>query len=495
MHLGIFFLSLFVAFHLILALIVGVYYFYALDMGAFNSIGISTRFILDFILSYLSVSLVFGLPLSALFAFLLRKYFSGNRYIVGFSRFLILFVSLSLLAAALLLANSERIGSEIRLIPFFGGGILLSFLLAGIWAIFSSRGERRGWRRWAITGPFLICILATAGILGSKFSAPAEKHPVDLGAVQTASTGIKILILGIDGADWIVLDRFMQEGVLPNLQKVREGGSRGELNIGIWYTAPSWTTLFSGVDHTIHGIVDYIGYSDETGNLIRKSRLDDFFIRILQGVPLEKIPESVMSRLITRPLRLCRSFYSTRFYPFETDQKPLDATHIKEKRIWQVASEMGRRVGLFSADLSWPAEAVNGYMVTNAFMRGEQRLSVYPESLYSEVKPYLDGPVVFPATMPEKDQAGLEDRLFLGGIREQYERQFREISIVRHLWKKEGDFDLLIYKFRQPDSIKHRFLQFMRPEVFPWSGIYIKTRFMLPAKWQKRTYRWGLNRY
>ena len=468
LHFGIFFLTLYVFFHLVLAFLIGGYYFYTLDIGAFHSVGITARFILDFALSYLSVSLIFGLPLSMAASLLLRKNFSGKKYVVALSRFVVLFASFNLFGAVLLLVNSERIGSEIRLIPLFCGVILFSFLFATIGYRVAFRKEAGGWRRWMVPGAFLFCFLASVVILGTRFSSPERKRPVDLSTVKTEPTGIKILILGIDGADWLILDKYMEEGILPNFKRAKANGAWGELGIRIWYTAPSWTTLFSGVDHNIHGIVDYIGYSDDQGNLITRSKLDDFIVRILQGVPLEKIPESGIHRLTTGPVRLCRSFYSNRFYPFEKDQKPLNATHIKEKRIWQVAHEVGKKTGLFSVDFSWPAEEVNGYMVTDAFMRGEHRLAVYPQDLYPEVRSYLDEPVVFPETMPAQEQVALADRLFLAGVREQYERQFREISIVRALWEKQGDYDLLIYKFRQPDSIKHRFLQFMRPESFPW---------------------------
>ena len=38
---------------------------------------------------------------------------------------------------------------------------------------------------------------------------------------------MKVMVLGLDGATWDVLEPLIQEGLLPNLARLREQGSSG----------------------------------------------------------------------------------------------------------------------------------------------------------------------------------------------------------------------------------------------------------------------------
>ena len=42
-------------------------------------------------------------------------------------------------------------------------------------------------------------------------------------------TDPRVLILGLDGATFTVLEPFMQSGLMPNLRKLTEGGVRADL--------------------------------------------------------------------------------------------------------------------------------------------------------------------------------------------------------------------------------------------------------------------------
>jgi predicted AlkP superfamily phosphohydrolase/phosphomutase len=468
-HLTIFFLGLWGLFHLLLALVIGGYYYVTLNMADYQSIGLTTRFFLDFGLSYLLISCLAGLPLAVAAALLLRSSWRDRKWPIFFSRVILLFTSFSLLFGAVLLANTEKIGSEVTLIPLFAGGCLMALLLALVFLKFPSEKKSGPRLRWKIPAVCAICCSLSVLILASQFTGVSRGDAPDPGTVPRQQTGVRVLMLGIDGADWLVMDRFMAEGILPNLLKVKEEAALGDLDVKIWYTAPSWTTIFSGVDHRVHGVVDYLGYADQAGRLIRKTGFDDFMVRILKGAPLEKVPQGRLHQICVFPLKIWRALYSDWVYPFEKVRKPIFATHIEQKRIWQITSDMGMKTGVFSADLSWPAGNINGFLISDRFMLGERLLAAYPNSLYNEVSHFLEGPVTFPEAFPFFEPDNLTDALFLRGVREQYERQAREIAVSRHLWEKaENRYDFLIFKFRQPDSIKHRFLQFIRPDVFPW---------------------------
>jgi len=68
----------------------------------------------------------------------------------------------------------------------------------------------------------------------------------------------KLIVLGLDGADWKILEPLMAEGALPNLKRMMDGGSHARLQSTCPpLTAPSWTTIFTGVNPGKHGIYDF----------------------------------------------------------------------------------------------------------------------------------------------------------------------------------------------------------------------------------------------
>jgi predicted AlkP superfamily phosphohydrolase/phosphomutase len=74
-------------------------------------------------------------------------------------------------------------------------------------------------------------------------------------ADRTGERGGRVAVLGIDGATWNVIIPLMKRGKLPNLQRLMEGGSSGELLSDEFARSPVvWTTIFSGFPPEVHGV-------------------------------------------------------------------------------------------------------------------------------------------------------------------------------------------------------------------------------------------------
>lgn len=68
----------------------------------------------------------------------------------------------------------------------------------------------------------------------------------------------KTVIIGLDGATWKLLDPLLQQGRLPNLQKIVSGGARATLlSTKPPVTVPAWTTFATGVQPGKHGCYDF----------------------------------------------------------------------------------------------------------------------------------------------------------------------------------------------------------------------------------------------
>jgi predicted AlkP superfamily phosphohydrolase/phosphomutase len=162
---------------------------------------------------------------------------------------------------------------------------------------------------------------------------------VVVGCGQRGSvTGGRILMVGIDSADWDVIGPLMEEEKLPNLTALVESGVSCDLHsLEPKQKSPTiWATIATGKLPEKHGITDFVD-------------------------PLTK-------KILTSNVRTARTF-------------------------WDIIGEHGITVTVIGWLVTWPAEAVNGYMVTDYFRyspRPDRPLPehlTYPDDLRDEVEP------------------------------------------------------------------------------------------------------------
>ncbi len=118
----------------------------------------------------------------------------------------------------------------------------------------------------------------------------------------------RVVVVGIDGGDWRMLDPLFDEGLLPNLARVRKDGATAPLQVDSAQSPESWTTLATGVYKARHGIVQ------------DNSR-----------------PGSTFAA-----------------HP----------SQVKVKRLWDIAGELGRRVFVADYWVTKPAYPINGVMIS-----------------------------------------------------------------------------------------------------------------------------------
>ncbi len=121
-----------------------------------------------------------------------------------------------------------------------------------------------------------------------------------------------LLIIGLDGATWDLIDPWIAAGRLPHLERLRRQGVFGPLASTVPpATFPSWSTFMTGVNPGKHGIFD--------------------FTRRQLGT------------------------YGVQF---------VNASFRKVPTIWKRLSDAGRRVCVLGVPGTYPPEDVNGYMVS-----------------------------------------------------------------------------------------------------------------------------------
>jgi hypothetical protein len=214
----------------------------------------------------------------------------------------------------------------------------------------------------------LLPLLATAAVLlgaavaAGSWLAGRPAPPPDYAVVPT---GLRVRLVAVDGLDPKLARQMADEGAMPHLSALLARAARYALRLEPEQVpAIVWTTVATGRGPQAHGI-----HSAGTRRLpgMRTS------------VALDE--EGTFGRALARAgetLRLTRV-------------QPATSVLRDVKTLWNVASEKGLRVGVVNWWATWPADAVNGYVVSErAFFKlekgGELEREVHPPEAFARLR-------------------------------------------------------------------------------------------------------------
>ena len=237
--------------------------------------------------------------------------------------------------------------------------------------------------------PLLLAATAfyAAGVAGAAWLArPRGPEVPDYAVVPT---GLRVRVLGIDGLERRMAEQLIERGEMPHLAVLLASGARGRLR-----TEPErvpaivWTTIATGRGPEAHGI-----------------RAPG-----ARHIPGLRTPVSLDTERSRFASAMARAAELLRL----THPEPPSAILRGAKTFWNVASEKGLRVGVVNWWATWPAEAVNGYVVTDrAAFRLERGgipdREVYPPGAFDRLRGLLDP--------SEPDRARRLDRFHLAAAR------------------------------------------------------------------------------
>lgn len=163
----------------------------------------------------------------------------------------------------------------------------------------------------------------------------------------------RIVALGYDGASWRLLQPLLDAGQLPNLKRIMDEGAHGNLSSirhrGQFKSPVIWTSIFTGQKPQDHGILDYT------------------------------------------VLRMKPSL--TGFYPV-----PYTSEMRRASALWNILSDAGITVVFSGLWSTWPAEPVDGAIVSDNFVysgwhspksRMDAGQTVYPPAMHKPLIRHL----------------------------------------------------------------------------------------------------------
>ena len=229
-------------------------------------------------------------------------------------------------------------------------------------------------------------LFAAVVVLAPRLARPGGPAAPDYAVVPT---GLRVRVLGIDGLERRMAEHLVARGEMPALARLLAAGARARLRAEPERVpAIVWTTIATGRGPEAHGI--------RSADSRRVTGL-----RTPVSLDAERSPFISALGAATDFLRLTRP-------------QPPSAVLRSVKTFWNVASEKGLRVGVVNWWATWPADAVNGYVVTDraAFKLekgGPPDREVYPAEAFEGLRPLLD------ASEPERSRR--LDRFHLAAAR------------------------------------------------------------------------------
>ena len=120
---------------------------------------------------------------------------------------------------------------------------------------------------FAVVGSLAIVFVTFFLALGSLISWPfrALKRAIKVRGLRGPAEIRRAIVLGLDGLDPVLVRRFIDEGKLPNFEKLAQEGDFSPLETACPSMSPvAWSTFATGVDASRHNIFDFLGRDEKT---------------------------------------------------------------------------------------------------------------------------------------------------------------------------------------------------------------------------------------
>jgi len=228
----------------------------------------------------------------------------------------------------------------------------------------------------------------------------------------------KVLMIGLDGATFDLLDPFMEDGMMPFLRSALKRGVRTPLrSTRNPLTPPAWISMVTGRSPEVHGVHDFLRPEF--------ARDGSVFLRVN------------------------------------------DSRDISVETLWSMASRQGKRVTSLNFFGMSPPFPVDGYLISGFVPWRHLRHATHPPELFETLKS-IEGLDYKNLGMDIGEEKKCVQGLFEGEhdawIRLQGERDAAWAKLLAHLMKTDPT-DLSAVVLDGPDKLQHLFWRFLDPDL------------------------------
>ncbi len=303
----------------------------------------------------------------------------------------------------------------------------------------------------AVVGVFL---LVTAHL--PEFPVlPEDVNPVaEAGGVR--DTGLRVLLVGIDGGPWKMLDPLMKRGKMPNLARIVSQGVTASMeNVVPTYSPPIWTSIATGKTSAKHGIHDHV--------------------QTVLPLGLPTVPYKVRAlRTLTIPARKVLRLSDAVFHYATAFSL---SGHVRARRIWDILEEQGFPTVVVDWYITFPVENKIGIHVSDHFHLHRGKTSsipglIFPRSLAEPFEKMIIEPDELPGEkidylldldgLDAQGRRKLEEEFpdWFTMVRGGMARDLTHKAIIEAALPKEPDWRFAAVYFRAMDNMHHASWQY-----------------------------------
>lgn len=216
----------------------------------------------------------------------------------------------------------------------------------------------------------------------------------------------KLLIIGLDGVSWNVLNPMMENGYMPFMKSFIETGKSGILkSTDPPITPAAWTSFMTGLQPEEHGVRGFGNFQFKNGK-----------------------------------------------FTYELN----NSSHIRHKNIWHILSENNKKVCIVNLPLTYPPFEVNGILVSGFPVPPVKDCNyTYPESFKEEILRE------FPDYQPIKWGDGAVDAHGINFFVDRMRRMTLQRAMLSSYLLKREDWDVFMVHFQETDFLQHKYWHYI----------------------------------
>ena len=249
----------------------------------------------------------------------------------------------------------------------------------------------------------------------------------------------KVLLIGVDAAEWDVLGPLLDQGRCPNFARMRDQGAAGKLRSlePLTKSPIIWASIATGKVPSKHGISDFF---------VKKRAQERAHERAVKGAGADELPTT--------------------------------SNLWRARPVWQILGSLGRTVDVVGWWTTWPAQPVNGALVsdyvqydTGSWPARDSRRT-YPDTLTALVERLrrksesVSWAEIFQFVAPfDTTQATPRREQLIQDLKWIYAADVTFYRIAMELYQRDHPDFFTVY-FRGIDEISHRYWDIDIPGQF-----------------------------
>jgi predicted AlkP superfamily phosphohydrolase/phosphomutase len=231
----------------------------------------------------------------------------------------------------------------------------------------------------------------------------------------------KVMIIGLDGGTWTVLRPAMEQGYMPFLKRLCNNGVSGVLESTIPAITPAaWGTFLTGRNPGANGVYEFSCFDRQT-----------------------------------------KTF------------SPVNSTCL-QKTLWQILSDVGKRVVSLNVPMTYPPQPVNGYVVSCILTPSLASAFTYPPEFKNELlQRFPDYKILNLNNIPKKRITKSKTSVFI----EDLVRLMKVHADAACYLITKNPWDAFMLHFQETDVVQHMLFKYLDPEHPEYDPAIQKTLF------------------